>query len=118
MHTEELNGRSYARKGKKPNFKSTGSRFKINVLSSIANDGVKRHMTYSQTMKCRLFIMNMWQLIRSSNDHKVFLSFLTLGSTMGKWYKNGVSKHKSETTIFYLPAYCPDLNPLNTLIIL
>jgi hypothetical protein len=58
---------------KRQNLSQPGSGLKINVLSNIAIDGAMRVMTYFKTINSRLFIMNMRQLIRSSNGHKVFL---------------------------------------------
>jgi hypothetical protein len=111
MHTELVEWSFFAPKGKTPKFKSTGSGLKINVFSSMENDGAMRYMTYFKTLNCRLFIMIMRQLMRSSNGHKVFLIVFNIRNHHGKMVQKWVLKHKSEILIFYLPAYCPDPDP-------
>jgi transposase len=111
IHTEQLKGTSYAPKGKTPVIKSTGSRLKINVISSLAKNGVMRFMTYTKTMNCRLFINFLKRLVQSSAGHKVFLIVDNLRVHHGKMVKEWLSMHKNEIELFFLPAYCPDLNP-------
>jgi hypothetical protein len=96
MHTERLNGRSYAPIYKTPKFKSTGSGLKINVLSSMANDEVKRHMTYLKATNWRLFIMFIQQLIRSFIGHKVFLIIFNLMVHHGKIIQKWGPEYRSE----------------------
>jgi transposase len=111
IHTEQINGRSYAPKGETPIIKSTGSRLKLNVISSLTRDGIMRFMTYFKTMNCRIFIQFMKQVIHSSAGQKVFLIVDNIRVHHGKMVTEWVSKHKNEIEIFYLPPYCPDLNP-------
>ncbi|MDR2459247.1 MAG: transposase [Deltaproteobacteria bacterium] len=71
MHTEQFNGRSYA-PNKAQIIKSTGSRLRLNVISSLAKDSVMRFMTSLKSMNFKIFIKFMKQLITSSSCKKVF----------------------------------------------
>lgn len=64
--------KGYSPKGKTPILKQTGSRFSLNMISSITNQGKVRFMIYEQKMDAKLFIVFIKRLIRSSN-RKIFL---------------------------------------------
>jgi hypothetical protein len=94
IHTEQFKGTSYTPKGKTPVIKSTGSRLKINVISSLAKNGVMRFMTYMKTMNCRLFINFLKRLVQSSAGQKIFLIVDNLRVHHGKLVKEWQSTQK------------------------
>ena len=102
--------KGYAPKGKTPVMEHTAKRFKINMISSITNRGKLRFMVYEQNMDAALFITFLERLIKSS-DKKIFLILDNLRIHHAKLVKAWVEEHKDKITLFYLPAYSPDLNP-------
>jgi transposase len=112
IHTEGFNTKSYAPKGKTPVIPTTGSRLKINIISAISNTGILRYMTYGpQSMNCRIFIQFMQNLINSSKGTMVFLVVDNLRVHHGKMVTKWLKEHSNEIQLFFLPPYCPDLNP-------
>ncbi|MDR2460133.1 MAG: transposase [Deltaproteobacteria bacterium] len=101
IHTQQFNGRSYAPKGKTPIIKSTASRLRLNVISSLAKDGVMRFITYLKSMNCKIFIKFMKQLIKCSSGKKVFLIVDNLRVHHGKIGKEWLSKKKRKIEIFF-----------------
>jgi transposase len=111
IHTESFCTKSYAPIGQTPVIPTTGSRLKMNIISAIANTGILRFMTYVTSMNCRLFIDFMRNLIKSSNGAMVFLIVDNLRVHHGKMVSKWLEKHSNEIQLFFLPPYCPDLNP-------
>jgi len=64
-------GRGYSPKGQTPELRKTGSRFGINMISSITNKGKVRFMIYDCNMNADLFIDFIKRLIKGS-DKKIF----------------------------------------------
>src|SRR5689334_3251857 len=64
--------RGYARPGQTPEMKVPGSRFSVNMISTITNQGKVRWMIYSGTMNAALFIVFLTRLIAGATK-KVFL---------------------------------------------
>jgi transposase len=102
--------KGYAPKGKTPVMEHTSKRFKINMISSITNRGKLRFMLYDQNMDADLFVTFLERLIKS-NNRKVFLILDNLRVHHSLIVKEWVKEHKEKITLFYLPAYSPDLNP-------
>ncbi len=102
--------KGYAPKGKTPVMEHTSKRFKINMISSITNRGKLRFMLYDQNMDADLFVTFLERLIKS-NNRKVFLILDNLRVHHSLIVKEWVEEHKEKITLFYLPAYSPDLNP-------
>jgi hypothetical protein len=74
IHTEQIIGRSYAPKGKTLKIKTAGSKLKLNVISSLSNEGIMKFMICIKTMNCQLFIRFMKQHIQSSAGQKVIFN--------------------------------------------
>ena len=102
--------KGYAPKGKTPVMEHTAKRFKINMISSITNRGKLRFMVYEQNMDADLFVTFLERLTESS-EKKIFLILDNLRVHHSKIVKAWVEEHQKKITLFYLPAYSPDLNP-------
>ena len=102
--------KGYAPKGKTPVMEHTAKRFKINMISSITNRGKLRFMVYEQNMNADLFVTFLERLIQSSTK-KIFLILDNLRVHHSKIVKDWAEKCQDKITLFYLPAYSPDLNP-------
>ena len=110
IRSDNVNGRSYAPKGKTPIRRSRGAREQINMISSITNQGKVRFMFYKEKMCSDLLIKFMKRLIRSA-DRKVYLILDNLRVHHSKLVKAWLQEHKAFIEIHYLPSYSPDLNP-------
>jgi transposase len=110
MEPGNLQGRSYAPKGQTPTINVSGSRFKINIISTLSSMGEMRYMLYSSAMNCRLFIIFLGRLI-NGNKQMVFLIVDNLKVHHGKLVTQWLKEHQEQIRIFYLPAYSPELNP-------
>jgi transposase len=105
-------GRSYAPKGKTPVKESMSKSFKINMISTVTNQGRVQFMLYSENMNADKFIEFLKQLIKSS-DKKLFLILDNLKvhhcRIVKEWLEQEKIKQKIE--VFFLPSYSPELNP-------
>ena len=105
-------GRSYAPKGKTPVKKQMSKSFKINMISTLTNQGKVQFMLYSENMNADKFIEFLKQLIKSS-DRKIFLILDNLKvhhcHIVKEWLALEEIKQKLE--VFFLPSYSPELNP-------
>jgi transposase len=102
--------KGYAPKGKTPVMEHTAKRFKINMISSISNRGKLQFMLYEENMDANLFVTFLERLIQS-NSQKIHLILDNLRVHHSKIVKAWVEEHKDKISLFYLPAYSPDLNP-------
>ncbi|MBN2641392.1 MAG: IS630 family transposase [Victivallales bacterium] len=110
IRSDNVNGRSYAPKGKTPVRRSRGASEQINMISSITNQGKVRFMFYKEKMCSDLLIKFMKRLIRST-DKKVYLLLDNLRVHHSKLVKEWLTEHKAFIEVYYLPSYSPDLNP-------
>ena len=105
-------GRSYAPKGKTPIKKSMSKSFRINMISTVTNQGKVQFMIYSENMNADKLIEFLKQLIRSSK-RKIFLILDNLKvhhcHIVKEWLRQDAIKQKLE--VFSLPSYSPELNP-------
>ena len=105
-------GRSYAPKGKTPVKESMSKSFKVNMISTVTNQGKVQFMIYSKNMNADKLIEFLKQLIKT-NDRKIFLILDNLKvhhcHIVKDWLKEKEIKQKLE--VFWLPSYSPELNP-------
>ncbi len=110
LRSDDVNGRSYAPKGKTPVQRVKGTPEKINMISTVTNRGQMRFMFYKQTMTAQLLMKFIKRLIRSS-EWKIFLILDNLRVHHSKVLKEWLEENKAFVEVFYLPSYSPDLNP-------
>lgn len=103
-------GRSYAPKGQTPVKSSMAKRFRVNIISTVTNQGLVRFMVYLQTMNAARLIEFMQQLIKNS-DKKIFLILDNLKVHHSKMVKEWLEDHVKDIEVFYLPSYSPEYNP-------
>jgi transposase len=107
--------RGYSKKGKTPIITKSGKRLSVNMISTIANNGKMRFMTYEGSMDRDKFILFLKQLIKSSqkygNKKKIFLIADNLKVHHAKKAQEFIENNKDKIEIFFLPSYSPDLNP-------
>jgi transposase len=105
-------GRSYAPKGKTPVKQQMSKSFKINMISTVTNQGKVQFMLYSENMNADKLIEFLQQLIKSS-DRKVFLILDNLKVHHCYLVKDWLLEEEIRPLleVFWLPSYSPELNP-------
>lgn len=103
-------GRGYAPKGKTPVRKHRGSRERVNMISTVTNQGKVRFMFFQGSMDAERFISFLKRLIKGS-ERKVFLVLDNLRVHHAKLVKEWVETVSDKLELHYLPSYSPDLNP-------
>jgi len=103
-------GRGYSRVGHTPELKVSGNRFRVNMVSTVTNEGKARFMTYTGTMDATLFLTFLARLIRGA-DRKIFLIADHLKTHDSAAVHDWLRQHKDQIEIFRLPRGAPELNP-------
>jgi hypothetical protein len=83
---------------------------RINLISSITNQGKVRFMVYNQTMNSQTFIKFCQRLIKDA-DKKIYLILDNLRVHHSIIVKAWVEDHKDQIELCFLPSYSPELNP-------
>jgi transposase len=103
-------GRGYARVGEAPELKGSGGRFRVNMISTVTNQGKVRFMTYTKTLTAVVFLVFLGRLLQGSKK-KVFLILdrhpAHEAAAVAAWLR----EHLGRIELFFLPRYAPELNP-------
>jgi transposase len=101
--------RGYARPGQTPELKVPGSRFSVNMISTITNQGKVRWMVYTGKMNAALFIVFLTRLIAGATK-KVFLIVDHLSVHEAAAVNQWLADKTDRIEVFYLPKYAPERN--------
>src|SRR3954462_762553 len=101
--------RGYARPQDTPELKVPGSRFSVNMISTITNQGQVRWLIYQGKMNAALFIVFLTQLIAGASK-KVFLIVDHLSVHEAHAVEEWLADKKQQIEVFYLPKYTPERN--------
>jgi len=107
---DSYHGRSYAPRGETPAIKVHPRCQRVNLISTVTNQGKVRFMIYKDKMNSQTLIRFMKRLIKGS-DRKVLLILDNLRVHHSHMVKDWLKDHKTEIEIFFLPSYSPELNP-------
>lgn len=103
--------RSYAPKGQTPTLiQSSKKKLKINMISSISNQGQMFFDIHEGKINSAEFIEFMKKLIKCT-EKKVYFIVDNLPQHHSKVVKEWLQKNKDSIKLFYLPSYSPELNP-------
>ena len=103
--------RSYAPKGQTPTLvQSTKKKLKINMISSISNQGKVFFDVHEGHINSGEFIEFMNKLIRCTNK-KVYFIVDNLPQHHSKLVRDWLEQNEAFIKVFYLPSYSPELNP-------
>src|SRR4051794_5101453 len=101
--------RGYAHPGETPELIVPGSRFSVNMIATITNQGKVRWMVYTGKMNAALFIVFLTRLIAGATK-KVFLIVDHLSvheaATVDQWLADKTDRIE----LFSLPKYAPERN--------
>lgn len=107
---DSYHGRSYAPRGKTPAIKLSARCKRVNLISSITNQGKVRFMIYKNRMNADTFIKFMKRLIKDA-DRKIFLITDNLKVHHSYKARDWLIEHTDQIEVFFLPSYSPELNP-------
>ncbi len=103
--------RGYAPRGKTPVLVlSQSKRERINMISSITNQGKMLFMIYDEKFTAQVFIRFLEQLLKESTK-KVFLVLDNLKVHHAHIVRDWLSDKTEKIELFFLPSYSPELNP-------
>ena len=103
-------GRSYAPRGQTPTVRICARKESIGLVSTVTNQGQMRFMVYRNAMNATVMKKFLQRLVKDA-ARKVFLIVDNLKVHHSKPVKEWLASHPDQIEIFYLPAYCPELNP-------
>jgi transposase len=110
IHSTDNRGRMYSPKGETPTIINAGSRFKCNMLAAISPSGFMNWMVFQENFTSKQFVIFLGRLNRQINQ-KIFLILDNHKVHHSRHAKAYVNKHKDKIQLFFLPPYCPELNP-------
>jgi hypothetical protein len=115
LSSNEYGGRGYAPIGKTPEIRpSERKRERLNFIASVSNMGHVQFMLYTCNLTVEIFIKFLKRLI---HQHAKKLFWITdrhpihLNPRVKKW----LEQHLQQIEMFNLPAYSPQLNPVEYL---
>ena len=103
-------GRGYARVGATPELPVSGERFRVNMVSTVTNQGKVRFMTYTSTLTAVVFLVFLGQLLKGARK-KIFLILDRHPAHEAKAVADWVKQHEGRIELFWLPRRAPGLNP-------
>lgn len=107
---DSYHGRSYAPRGKTPAIAISARCRRVNLISTVTNQGKVRFMIYSDRMNADIFIKFMKRLIKDA-DRKIFLVLDNLRVHHSYKARDWLEQHTDQIEVFFLPSYSPELNP-------
>lgn len=107
---DSYHGRSYAPRGETPAIKLHPRCERVNLISSVTNQGKVRFMVYKNKMNSQTMIQFMERLIKGA-DKKIFLIVDNLKVHHSYIVKDWLKEHENQIELFFLPSYSPELNP-------
>lgn len=102
--------RGSARPGQTPELTVPGTRFSVNMISAITNQGKVRGMVYSGKMNAALFLVFLGRLIAGATK-KVFLIVDNLKVHAAIAVQQWLADKQDRIEVFGLPKYAPERNP-------
>ena len=102
--------RGYAHPGATPELTVPGSRFSVNMISTITNQGKVRWMIYDGKMNAALFLVFLTRLLAGATK-KVFLIVDHLSVHEAAVVAEWLGGKEEQIEVFYLPKYSPERNP-------
>ena len=111
VSSQEHYPRGYAPKGQTPVLVlSQAKRERVNMISSITNQGKVRFMIYDEKFTARVFIRFLQQLLKGA-EKKLYLILDNLRVHHAKVVKEWLKDKHEKIELFFLPSYSPEMNP-------
>ena len=113
IRSDYHSGTTWAPKGETPVIRTTGARFKINMLSVISARGELRFMLTEKGLTADLFIEFLKRLMKGA-DGPVFLILDGHAVHRSRKVRAFVESTEGMLELYFLPGYSPELNPDET----
>jgi len=110
LRSDHSVGRTYGLIGRTPIVRRTGNRFSCNMISTITNLGKLSFMIFHENFTSEIFLKFLKRLIQKQ-PRKVFLIVDRHRAHRSKQVQQWLTGNEKAIRIFYLPSYCPELNP-------
>ena len=107
-------GTGYARCGERATLDVPQPHIRVNQISAIGNEGRVRFMTYKGMLTAAVFLEFLKRLI-SGAQQKILLIADRLPAHKTPEVVAWLAQHSAAIEVFYLPAYAPELNPVEYL---
>lgn len=111
VRSDDVRGRSFARRGRTPIVRVGNKRFGRSIISAVSNRGGMRWMVFKGALNVRSFKRFLARLIKGAK-RKIFLIVDNLRVHHAKVLAPWLLKHKGRIELFYLPSYSPEINPV------
>lgn len=111
LNSHDHRGRGYAPKGKTPVREHNACREKVNMISSVTNQGKLRFMCYEGSFTYQVFHKFLKNLIIEAEGRKLVVIVDNLRVHHSKVIKRWLRRYSAHIEVRYLPSYSPDLNP-------
>ena len=86
----------------------------MNQITAISNEGAVRFMTYKGSLNAAVFLLFLGKLIEGAG-RKILLIADRLQAHKTPEVLEWLQEHKERIEVFYLPAYAPEMNPVEYL---
>lgn len=103
-------GTTWGVKGNTPVIRSTGQRFRFNMISAISSKGNLRFMVTEKSVGALLFLEFLKRLVHGRR-RKIFLIVDGHPAHRSKKVQNFLKEFSDKLRLFFLPPYSPELNP-------
>lgn len=110
LRSDHNAGRTYGLIGKTPVVRRSGNRFSCNMISAITNLGKLSFMIFYDNFTSEVFLRFLKRLVQQAS-RKVYIVVDNHRAHKSKQVKQWLTKNENVIRIFYLPSYCPELNP-------
>lgn len=110
VQNDAYSARGFSPKGKAPVIRLNAKKSRINMISSITNQGKVRFMLYREKMSSPVLIKFMSRLTRDCK-RKVYLILDNLNVHHSKKVAKWLEANREKIEVFFLPPYAPEYNP-------
>jgi transposase len=110
MRSDYHGGTTWAPVGQTPVVRSTGARYRYNMLSAINNKGELRFMLTTRGVNTTVFIEFLQRLMRYA-QRPIFLIVDGHPTHRCRAARRYVASTQGRLRLFFLPPYSPELNP-------
>jgi len=111
MRSDDVRGRSFAKRGRTPIVRVGNKRYGRSIISAISNRGSMRWMVFKGALNVRTFKRFLGRLI-APLKHKAFLILDNLPVHHANALKPWLAGQAHRIELFFLPSYSPELNPV------
>jgi transposase len=107
-------GTGYARRGERASLDVPRPHIRVNQISAISNEGTVQFMTYQGALTAAVFLQFLQRLVAAA-PRKILLIADRLQAHKTPEVQAWLADHAGQIEVFYLPAYSPELNPVEYL---